>query len=60
MLLMNYRVALQTFIDGGGSSNRFCVNDRHGFGTAMASLIVGATYGVARAEIGVVKVSASR
>ena len=49
-----------TFIGGGGSASSFSVNDDHGHGTAMASLIVGEEVGVARhAEIGVVKVSAA-
>lgn len=46
------------FIDGGGSATDFDIADRHGHGTAMASLINGATYGVAGdARIGIVKIS---
>ena len=40
------------------NASAFSVNDDHGHGTAMASLVVGEEVGVARhAEIGVVKVS---
>lgn len=47
-----------TWIAGGGSATAFSVNDDHGHGTAMASLVVGEQVGVARhAELGVVKVS---
>lgn len=46
------------FIGGGGNGTLFTVEDDHGHGTAMASLIVGETVGVARnTQLGVVKVS---
>lgn len=46
------------FISSGGSASSFSVNDDHGHGTAMASLVVGEEVGVARhAELGVVKIS---
>jgi len=46
------------FIEGGGLSTDFDTADKHGHGTAMASLINGATYGVAGdATIGIVKIS---
>lgn len=52
--------SFDTFIGAGGSAPSFSVNDDHGHGTAMASLIAGEEVGVARhAEIGVVKVSAA-
>ena len=48
------------FIEGGGVATDFDTTDRHGHGTAMASLINGATYGVAGdARIGIVKISDS-
>ena len=47
-----------TFTSGGGSASAFSINDDHGHGTAMASLVVGEEVGVARhAELGVIKVS---
>tara|TARA_B100000963_G_scaffold29262_2_gene21663 strand:- start:2078 stop:3766 length:1689 start_codon:yes stop_codon:yes gene_type:complete len=46
------------FIDGGGDSANFSTADKHGHGTAMASLINGATYGIAGdAKIGIAKIS---
>ena len=46
------------FIDAGNSGTAFDTSDKHGHGTAMASLINGATYGVAGdATIGIVKIS---
>ena len=52
--------SFDTFIGAGGSAPSFSINDDHGHGTAMASLIAGEEVGVARhAEIGVVKVSAA-
>tara|TARA_B100001057_G_scaffold472589_1_gene536030 strand:- start:2099 stop:3787 length:1689 start_codon:yes stop_codon:yes gene_type:complete len=46
------------FIDGGGDSTNFSTADKHGHGTAMASLINGATYGIAGdAKIGIAKIS---
>lgn len=47
-----------TFIEGGGDATNYNTSDTHGHGTAMASLIHGATYGVAGdAKIGIVKIS---
>lgn len=47
-----------TFIAGGGNASSFSVQDDHGHGTAMASLVVGEEVGVARnVELGVVKIS---
>ena len=46
------------FIAGGGDATTFTVEDDHGHGTAMASLIGGEKLGVARhAKLGAVKVS---
>ena len=46
------------FIDGGGDATNFSTADKHGHGTAMASLINGATYGIAGdAKIGIAKIS---
>jgi len=46
------------FIDAGNAGTDFDTSDKHGHGTAMASLINGATYGVAGdATIGIVKIS---
>ena len=46
------------FVEGGGSPTDFDTSDKHGHGTAMASLINGATYGVAGdAKVGIVKIS---
>ena len=46
------------FIDGGGDAANFSTADKHGHGTAMASLINGATYGIAGdAKIGIAKIS---
>ena len=46
------------FISGGGDASTFLVGDDHGHGTAMASLVVGETLGVAKdAHLGVVKIS---
>jgi len=46
------------FMEGGGVATDFDTSDKHGHGTAMASLINGATYGVAGdATIGIVKIS---
>jgi hypothetical protein len=46
------------FISGGGDASTFVVQDDHGHGTAMASLVVGETLGVAKdAHLGVVKIS---
>ncbi len=46
------------FIGGGGVGTDFNTSDRHGHGTAMASLINGATYGVAGdSTVGIVKIS---
>ena len=46
------------FIEGGGAGTDFDTADKHGHGTAMASLINGATYGIAGdATIGIVKIS---
>lgn len=46
------------FISGGGDASTFLIGDDHGHGTAMASLVVGDTLGVAKkAHVGVVKVS---
>jgi|TARA_B100001093_G_scaffold214698_1_gene206000 hypothetical protein len=48
------------FIEGGKVATDYDTTDRHGHGTAMASLINGATYGVAGgASIGIVKISDS-
>jgi len=46
------------FIEDGNAGTDFDTSDKHGHGTAMASLINGATYGVAGdATIGIVKIS---
>lgn len=46
------------YIDAGNAGTDFDTSDKHGHGTAMASLINGATYGVAGdATIGIVKIS---
>ena len=46
------------FMEGGGVATDFDTSDKHGHGTAMASLINGATYGVAGdATVGIVKIS---
>ena len=51
-------IAFVDFIDGGGDSANFSTADKHGHGTAMASLINGATYGIAGdAKIGIAKIS---
>lgn len=48
------------FVEGGGVAADYNTSDTHGHGTAMASLIHGATYGVAGdAKIGIVKISDS-
>ena len=46
------------FVEGGGAGADFDTSDKNGHGTAMASLINGATYGVAGdATVGIVKIS---
>tara|TARA_B100000900_G_scaffold85150_1_gene68918 strand:+ start:1109 stop:2800 length:1692 start_codon:yes stop_codon:yes gene_type:complete len=46
------------FIEGGGVATDYNTSDKHGHGTAMASLINGASYGVAGdATIGICKIS---
>ena len=50
--------AYDAFVEGGGSGTDFDTSDKHGHGTAMASLINGATFGVAGdAKIGIAKIS---